>query len=301
MLNSEKLGFIAFLNDRSETPINHVLRSLNYDVLDRVLEWYLTSAPETPSREEAHVLKLLQDRPLDKESFFRTIGRVEDYLGRGFRATTVWDNLYPNSLRLISDPPLILYSAGDRFPGDNRIAMAGAKGASKKGLAAAYEFGAKLAKRGHTIVSGLGKGIETEAHSGCLSAGGTSLAILGTPVTDIYPKENEPLAQEILHSGSLISDITEEARLYPGRVYQKYRIACGISDCLIVIEATEEGVIRQSDIAMKQGRKVFVVDQGDHKNQEQIEGIRRLKKMGATPVTYPEEIKISLPKQLKLF
>jgi predicted Rossmann fold nucleotide-binding protein DprA/Smf involved in DNA uptake len=52
---------------------------------------------------------------------------------------------------------------------------------------------------------------------------------------------------------------------------------------------------------MKQGRKVFVVDQGDHKNQEQIEGIRRLKKMGATPVTYPEEIKISLPKQLKLF
>ncbi|MGE5379382.1 MAG: DNA-processing protein DprA [Candidatus Saccharibacteria bacterium] len=301
MLNSDKLGVIAYLNDRPDESINLPLQSLSYEEIDHVLDDFINSGRTALSREGGYALKLLQDRPMEKAVLLRTIGRVETYLNRGMKIVTIWDSSYPNSLRLIQDPPLLLYVAGERFPGEKRLAIAGAKGPSKKGLALAYEFGAKLAKSGHTIVSGLGKGVDVEAQNGCLSAGGTSLVILGTPITEIYPKENGPLAEEISRNGAVVSDITEEASLYPGRIYHRYRITSGISDALIIIEPSEEGAYRQAEIAIRQGRKVFTVDPGSSANQENKDGFKRLRKIGAVPVQYPEEVKVSVPTQRKLF
>jgi DNA processing protein len=140
-----------------------------------------------------------------------------------------------------------------------------------------------------------------EVQNGCLSVGGASLAILGTPVTEVYPKENEPLAAEIRGNGAVVSDITEEAPLYPGRIYQRYRITSGISDALIIVESSEEGTYRHAESAIRQGTKVFVVDPGISGHQEQKDGFKRLKKIGAVPVMYPEDVKVSVPTQLKLF
>ena len=117
-----------------------------------------------------------------------------------------------------------------------------------------------LARKGHTIVSGLAKGIDTEAHCGALDVNGKTIAVLGTRINDeIYPKENSRLAEDILKSGAILSDVPLFQRIkYP--FIKRNRITSGISMCLVVIEfGSSGGTFTQVTHAIKQGRKVFVV------------------------------------------
>ncbi|MBP5634672.1 DNA-protecting protein DprA, partial [Candidatus Saccharibacteria bacterium] len=117
-----------------------------------------------------------------------------------------------------------------------------------------------LAKKGVVIVSGLAYGIDACAHRGCLDAGGVTVAVLGTPIDQIYPRGNAGLAKRILERGAIIS---EYAPGFPTKAYcfqERNRIVSGLADFLLVIEASRQsGTKGTFNIACKQGKETFVL------------------------------------------
>lgn len=113
-------------------------------------------------------------------------------------------------------------------------------------------------KAGYTIVSGLASGIDTEAHRGALDAGGKTIAILAGHIDDIYPRSNYSLAQEIMQSGAIISEISAFVKTHKGRFISRNRLTSGISQCVIAVESHGGGgTLRQVTTAQSQGKPVF--------------------------------------------
>jgi DNA processing protein len=293
---------MAYLNDNARAVLNRSLQALSAEAVDRVLDIYLSRGMAAENGDELKTLRMLYERPIGRDLHDRTTARIKDYLRAGIRIVTFWDPTYPGNLRSIPNAPLLLYVSGRVFPGNSPVAIFGTTNPSDKGLELAYHFGAAMAKKKRTVVSGLAKGIDTHAHGGALSVPGTTIAVLGTPITEIYPQENEHLAEEITQSGALVSEMTEEADPNPRRFIQRNRIISGMSESVIVIESSGEGLAyRQMEIALKQGRKVYVVDHDVFTNPEHKAGFMKLKAIGAIPISDPEDMLSTESKQLKLF
>lgn len=179
----------------------------------------------------------------------------------GVQLLTLVDDAYPPSLKTLADPPVVLYVKGTLLPVDqNALSVVGTRKATHYGLEAAYKLSGALAKQGVTIVSGLAQGIDTAAHRGALSAGGRTIAVLGSGIDQIYPADNRDLANEITHSGALISEFplgtAPEGRNFPRR----NRVISGIALGVLVVEAPERsGALITADIAAEQGREVFAI------------------------------------------
>lgn len=170
---------------------------------------------------------------------------------------------YPERLRNISSPPKQLYCLGnlELLNYKNNIAIIGSRNCSSYGERAAKDFAFNLAKNNVCIVSGLAKGIDSFSHIGTLNAKGKTIAVLGSGLDNIYPKENKKLFQNIIKNDGLV--ITE----YPlGTLALKQnfparnRIISGLSDAILVIEARKNsGTNITVDFALEQGKDVFVV------------------------------------------
>ncbi len=185
------------------------------------------------------------------------------------------DKDYPKNLKNIYDPPLVLYVKGEILPQDNvAIAIVGSRLASSYGIETAERLGFELASKGITVTSGLARGIDSSAHKGTLKAKGRTLAVLGSGILNIYPKEHVGLANDISKSGAIVSEFpmkaTPEKRNFPKR----NRIISGLSLGVVVVEAAERsGALITGDIAIEQGREVFsipgkvdsVTSKGTHK------------------------------------
>ena len=117
------------------------------------------------------------------------------------------DNAYPTRLAMIADPPAMLYVKGDRHVlCEPQIAMVGSRNASADGMALAGAFATELASIGITVTSGMALGIDAQAHSRAIAAGGTTCAVLGTGVDVIYPLRHQALARHIETQGVLVSE-----------------------------------------------------------------------------------------------
>jgi len=208
----------------------------------------------------------------------------------GYTAITMEDTSYPQPLREIDSPPLVLYLWGDLRPEDRwAAAIVGTRRATPYGKAVARELAAGLAASGLTIVSGLARGIDGVAHEAALEAGGRTLAVLGSGVDRIYPAEHRNLARAISQSGAVLSDYPlgtdPEGTNFPPR----NRIIAGLSLGVIVVEAGDgSGALITADFALEQGRDVFAVpgriyDRGSR-------GANRLIQSGAIPVTSVEDV-----------
>lgn len=302
MFSIEKLGLIAYLNDNSRLTLNRLFQELPEDIVEDVFDSHISGRRTVEKKEGLKALAALNEKPIPKDVLHRTIDRIKSYQNNGVSTVTYWDSSYPVMLKQIPNPPLIMYVNGNKFPGNKPIAIVGTRNPSSKGLQLSYEFGAKLAIKGHTIISGLARGIDAQAHAGALEVNGTTIAVLGTPITEIYPEENKELAKEIMNNGALVSEITEEAYMHPGRFVIRNRITSGLSSSVIVIESSGQGgTYRQVELALKQHRKVYVVNQGVFSNPEHRAGYRKLIEKGATPTESPEDIVPQDSKQLKLF
>ena len=196
-----------------------------------------------------------------------------------------WDDpRYPERLLVINDPPPVLYVLGELLPVDDwAVAMVGTRHASSYGKEAARVIATDLARAGATIVSGLARGIDAQAHRAAIEAGGRTLAVLGSGVDIIYPWENAKLAQEIASHGALLSEYAlgtpPDASNFPPR----NRIISGLSRGIIVVEAGEQsGALITTNYAADQGRDVFAVP-GSIFQRGSI-GTNRLIRDGATPV-----------------
>lgn len=180
------------------------------------------------------------------------------------------------------------------------VAIVGSRHNTKYGEEVAYKMSYELAKRGVIIVSGLAFGIDSIAHRAALDAGGTTVAILGTPINEIYPRAHLSLAKEILEKGGMImSEYAPKAKCYPdsSSFLQRNRIISGLSDVVVVIEAAERsGSLNTASHALEQGKEIFAVP-GNITNPYSV-GCNKLIKQGATPYTELDDIlRVLFPEQ----
>jgi DNA processing protein len=186
---------------------------------------------------------------------FRLIEKLD------LKILTIFDRDYPANLKEIYDPPSVLYVRGTVIPEDKpALAVVGSRRASRYGLQAARKLAAEIAGRGFTVVSGLARGIDTEAHRGALAGGGRTLAILGSGLGNIYPGENRELAEEISRSGGVISEFPIRAVPDRQNFPLRNRVVSGLSLGTVVVEAAERsGALITARLAMEQGRAVMAV------------------------------------------
>ncbi len=185
---------------------------------------------------------------------------AETLRAQGICFVTITEKSYPEKLRQIPDPPLVLYYRGS-LPKDERpsVAVIGARLATPYGSKEARRFSGALAKAGVQIISGMARGIDGIAGRAALEQG-TSFAVLGGGVDIVYPPENRDLYEALVSGGGILSEYAPgtrpQARMFPPR----NRIISGLSDIVLVVEARKKsGTMITVDMALEQGREVFAV------------------------------------------
>lgn len=169
---------------------------------------------------------------------------------------------YPPLLREISDPPLALYVQGPPAELSRpAVAMVGSRKPSAYGAAAAHRLAADLALRNLAIVSGLARGIDSACHRGALESKGRTVAVLGSGVDVVYPKENRKLAESIVaQGGAVVSEFPLGTAPMPENFPIRNRIISGLSLGVVVVEAAEySGSLITARLALEQNREVFAV------------------------------------------
>jgi DNA processing protein len=211
------------------------------------------------------------------------------------------DQAYPSRLREIYDPPLILYVRGNpeilNQPG---IAVVGTRHPTPYGSRMSERLSCDLAAQGLVIISGMALGVDTAAHRGAISAKGKTVAVFGTGVDVIYPKENSRLSEQILAlGGALLSEFPIGTFAAPQNFPIRNRILSGMSLGVLVVEAAEySGTRITARCALEQNRDVFAVP-GNVTNKNSW-GPNTLIKQGAKLVATWEDVWEDLPSPVKL-
>lgn len=201
------------------------------------------------------------------------------------------DPLYPEQLKYISSPPLLLFGIGDcHLLSTPQIAMVGSRNFSDYGAHWGRYFASELAINGLTITSGLALGIDAICHRGAIEVKGNTIAVLGSGLANITPKTNHYLAKDILtNGGAIISEFLPNEAAKPRHFPRRNRIISGLSMGTFVIEASERsGSLITARYALEQNRDVFALP-GDITNNN-CAGTHWLIKQGAYLVSKPIDI-----------
>nr|WP_041276590.1 DNA-processing protein DprA [Desulfosporosinus acidiphilus] len=183
-----------------------------------------------------------------------------DLREQGIKVIIPLDPHYPPSLLEIPDPPPILYYRGSLDSNSEALAIVGSRRASAYGKSAARMLAHEASAQGITVVSGLARGIDTAAHHGALEGNGITWAFLGCGLDQIYPRENNLLAENILVKGALISEFPPGTPPLAANFPARNRLISGASCGVVVVEAAERsGAMITVDFALEQGRDVFAV------------------------------------------
>ena len=192
----------------------------------------------------------------------------------------------------IAKCPNILYYIGElpaeRIP---TIAIVGTRKPTAYGREVTTQFAYELGAAGVVVVSGLALGVDAIAHKSCLDAGGTTIAVMPSSLTKIYPATNRDLAISILQKGgALLSEYNEEAtNAFKGNFLARNRIVSGISDAILITEASaRSGTLNTAMHALEQGKDVFVIP--GNITSPQSAGCNLLIRQGAIPVQTPTDI-----------
>jgi DNA processing protein len=208
----------------------------------------------------------------------------------GVHVLTWEDTDYPPLLREIYGPPPVIYVRGTLLPEDQwAVAVVGTRRATAYGKQAARILSRDLAQNGVTVVSGLARGIDTEAHRGALEGGGRTIAVMGCGLDRVYPPEHRRLAHTIAEHGALVSDYSlgtpPDGRNFPPR----NRIISGLSQGVLVVEAgAKSGALITVDFAVDQGREVFAVP--GNMTSRSSAGCNRLIQNGAKMVLSVQDV-----------
>ena len=190
--------------------------------------------------------------------------------GSADRAIICFDDpRYPQQLKQISNPPLLLYLQGDiGLLNSAQIALVGSRSCTPYGQDKAYLFAHDLALAGFTITSGMALGIDGFAHQGALDSTGNTIAVLGTGLNNIYPKRHTRLAQQITQNGLLVSEFWPNSPAIPSHFPRRNRIISGLSLGVLVIEAsTRSGSLITARYATEQDRELFALPGSIDNNQ----------------------------------
>ena len=203
---------------------------------------------------------------------------------------TLADPDYPQSLLEIPDPPTVLYVRG-RLELLNRptLAIVGSRNPTPQGIQNAENFASAFAEAGLVIASGLALGIDAAAHRGTLSAGGDTIAFIGTGIDRIYPARNRELALEIGAKGTIVSEFPIGTPVSAANFPRRNRLISGIARGVLVVEAaTESGSLITARLAGDQGREVFAIPGSIHSPQSR--GCHKLIRQGAKLVETAQDV-----------
>jgi DNA processing protein len=194
-------------------------------------------------------------------SFDDAVDQQQELVKSGACLISIQDPCYPQQLREIFDPPLVLYAIGKtELMSSHGIAIVGTRRPTPYGIAATERLSADLARAGLTIISGMARGIDTAAHRAALGEGGNTLAVLGCGVDVLYPADNRKLYQDIAERGLLISEFPMGVPAYPQNFPIRNRIVSGLSLGVVVAEGAQySGSAITAKLATDQGREVFAV------------------------------------------
>jgi len=197
---------------------------------------------------------------------------------------------YPDLLREISDPPIVLYAQGDpeilQFP---QLAMVGSRNPSHYGQETAFEFARHLSQAGLIITSGMATGIDTHSHRGALAGSELTVAVAGTGLDRVYPAKNKALAEQIATQGLLLSEYAIGTQPMAHNFPRRNRIISGLSVGTLVVEAAiQSGSLITARQAMEQGREVFAIPGSIH--NPLARGCHHLIRQGAKLVETGDDI-----------
>ena len=172
---------------------------------------------------------------------------------------TFFDESYPPLLKEIACPPPVLYVKGNpAVLSEFSLAIVGSRTATSYGMNMACEFARKLSALGIVIVSGLARGIDTAAHTGALA--NKTIAVLGSGLLDVYPKENRKLVQMIAKDGAVVSEFPLNTAPLKDNFPRRNRIVSGLSKGILVVEAAaKSGALITANCALEQNREVFAL------------------------------------------
>ncbi|MBD3293447.1 MAG: DNA-protecting protein DprA [Armatimonadia bacterium] len=236
---------------------------------ERQIEAITTSARDHRDQVEAEVASLADD---------------------GIAVICSFQETYPAAMRDAANPPPVICVRGELTAEDTLgLAIVGTREPTPEGRAVAKQVAAACADRGLTVVSGLARGIDTEAHRGALKAGGRTVAVLGSGICCIRPKRNVRLAGQVAGSGAIISEVAPDAPPTAGRLLARNRLTSALARGVLAVETGVGGGTMQTvRDAWRQGRAVFACDwQSD---RPQAEGTRALIAQGAEPILGPDAI-----------
>jgi DNA processing protein len=252
-------------------------------------------------RRELEALRLRPetvDSILARDTFDKAAEEIDRVREMGADVLILDDGVYPALLKEIQDPPITLYVKGKWMECLDQpcVAMVGSRRCSTYGQNAALMLARDLAEKGVTIISGLARGIDAAAHRGALDAGGKTVAVLGTGLDQVYPRDHKKLVEEILESGgAIVSEFPLETPPAPQNFPYRNRVISGLSLGICVVEASEQsGSLITARLAMEQNREVFAVP-GNITSKTSFGSNYLIKGAGAKLVQQWQDIAAELP------
>jgi DNA processing protein len=199
-------------------------------------------------------------------------------------------SVYPLPLRHIHNPPMLLFVRGDtNLLGRDQLAIIGSRHATRAGLDHARGFAAALGDCNLLVSSGLALGIDGAAHAGALDAGHPTLAVIGSGLDKIYPRQHQRLGERVIANGLLVSEYPPGTQARPAHFPQRNRIISGLSRGVLVVEAgLKSGSLITARLALEQGRDVFAIPGSVH--SPVARGCHQLIRQGATLVESVSDI-----------
>jgi DNA processing protein len=214
------------------------------------------------SAEATEALELLaaarEELPRHRENAEALVDALER---DGVRITTVLDDDFPPNLRLIYNlPPFLTYRGTLERDDARSVAVVGTRQASLEAQAKARRLAGQLSEAGVTVLSGLARGIDTAAHEATLAAGGRTIAVMGTGIRTIYPRENAELAERIAITGALVSQFWPDSPPTSYSFPRRNIVMSGMGQGTVVVEASAtSGAKLQARYALEHGKRVFLL------------------------------------------
>lgn len=237
---------------------------------------------------------------LRKEFHEKAEKEIENVKKLGGDILILDDGSYPNLLREIPDPPIVLYVRGNwqKCFEMHCVGIIGSRRCSTYGRNASGMIGKDLAKKGVCVVSGFARGIDSSAHQGAIDGKGKTIAVFGTGIDDVYPKENSKLADKILDSGgAIVSQFPLNTPPLRGNFPYRNRIISGLSLGILVVEASERsGSLITARLAIEQDREVMAVP-GNITSKTSV-GANYLIKSGAKLVQQWQDVVSEFPNEI---
>jgi DNA processing protein len=248
---------MALLRFGSDTKAARVFRESVLPALD------MAAAVERAPERLAAMLGLAGEALTDAlaQARARSAGALAETARLGFHLYSCLDSDYPSLLSEIPDPPIVFWHSGNvELLSRPAVAIVGSRNAGPAGLEMARRLARDLARAGLVVISGLARGVDAAAHAGALDAGGATVAVLGSGLDVIYPRQHRALAQDIQQTGALLSELPPGTPPLPQHFPLRNRIISGLSRAIVVVEASERsGSLITARMALEQGRDVLAV------------------------------------------